>query len=240
MTRAMLKFLLAAAVVACIGGCALGLVPLSADPIDSQVVDLDTGTPIEGAVVMAYWELHSGSLSGDSLPCGAANVEDAVTDKDGKFHVAGWGPTRPGCGGEMRQGNPHLYVFKPGYYYTDVPNGTPDTRSVTTTHNAWAGQSLKLRPIKDAQPVDTGMEERKDFHSLETSMAGFIEDMPSQCNWKKAPNMLRALALQRQAFHQAGYPYFGIIDILTVNDLSYQKRAPQCGSPKAFVEGLAK
>jgi hypothetical protein len=106
MKGALLKLSFALFAIACIGGCAFGLVPLSADPIDSRVVDIDTGAPIEGAVVLAHWELHSGSLSGDSLPCGSASVEDAVTDKDGNFHLPGWGPTMPGCSGDMRQGNP--------------------------------------------------------------------------------------------------------------------------------------
>lgn len=223
-----------------LSGCALGLAPLSADPIDSRVVDLDSGAPIEGAVVLAHWELHSGSLSGDSLPCGSANVEDTVTDKDGKFHIPGWGPTMPGCGGEMRQGSPQLYVFKPGYYSVDVPNGIPDTRSVATTHNAWRDEPLALQKIHDIDPAKGEADEWKSIHSLEVSMTLFIEDMPVQCNWKKAPNMLRALALQRQAYYQTGHRYFGLIDTLELNDQWYQKLAPQCGSPKAFIEGLLK
>lgn len=219
-------------------GCALGLVPLSADPIDSQVVDADTGAPIEGAVVLAHWELHSGSLSGDSLPCGSANVEDTVTDKDGKFHIPGWGPTMPGCSGEMRQGNPHLYVFKPGYYSRDVPNGYPDIMSIATTHNAWRDTPLALLKIYDINSAKSKGEAFNSLTSLETSMGDFIAGMPAQCNWKKAPNMLRALALQHQAYYESGYRYFGMIDLLEVNDQWYQKVAPQCGSPKAFIEGL--
>lgn len=223
-----------------LSGCALGLAPLSADPIDSQVVDADTGAPIEGAVVLAHWELRSGSLSGDSLPCGSANVEDTVTDKDGKFHIPGWGPTMPGCSGEMRQGNPQLYVFKPGYYSRDVPNGFPDTMSVMTTHNAWRDEPLPLLKIPDIDPAKSEGDKFRSLQSLETSMALFIEDMPTQCNWKKAPNMLRALALQHQAYYQIGYRYFGLVDMLELNDQWYQKLAPQCGSPKAFIEGLLK
>lgn len=221
----------------CLSGCALGLVPLSANPIDSRVVDIDTGAPIEGAVVLAYWELYSGSLSGDSLPCGSANVEDTVTDKDGNFHIPGWGPTKPGCSGEMRQGNPQLYVFKPGYYFIDVPNGFPDTKYVVTT-DAWRDGPLPLKAIQDADPKKKAAEEVRNVHSLEVSITLFIEDMPKQCNWKKAPNMIRALALQRQVFDQAGYRPFGLIDMLTINNQWYQQSAAQCGSPKAFIEGL--
>jgi hypothetical protein len=220
-------------------GCALGLVPLSADPIDSRVADSEAGAPIEGAVVLAYWELHSGSLSGDSLPCGAVNVEDTVTDKDGRFHLPGWGPTMPGCSGVMRQGSPQLYVFKPGYYFVDVPNGYPGTGSIMTTHNAWRDEPLFLRKIQYASP--SRAEDWANVDSLEVSIAPFIRDMPTQCNWKKAPNMLRALAQLRQASIEAGQHYtLGMIDMIMLNDEWYQKKAPQCGSPKAFIEGLLK
>ncbi|HEX6550206.1 MAG TPA: hypothetical protein VF117_05980, partial [Gammaproteobacteria bacterium] len=70
---------------------------LSADPIDATLVDADTGKPLAGVPVVAYWALKSGSLTGDSLPCGAAGVEEAVTDKDGKFHIPGWGPIKGPC-----------------------------------------------------------------------------------------------------------------------------------------------
>jgi hypothetical protein len=179
-------------------------------------------------------------LSGDSLPCGAANVEDTVTDKDGRFHLPGWGPTVPGCSGVMRQGNPQLYVFKPGYYFTDVPNGYPDTGSIMTTHNAWRDEPLFLQKIQYADSAKHVTEDRRNVDSLEVSIAPFIQDMPTQCNWKKAPNMLRALALQRQVFIQAGHPLLGMVDMIMLNDEWYQKKAPQCGSPKAFIEGLLK
>ena len=221
------------------GGCAL--VPLSADPIDSQVVDGTTGAPIEGAVVLAYWELHSGSFTGDSLPCGAVNVQDAVTDKDGRFHIPGWGPTLPGCSGSMYQGNPQLYVFKPGYHYVDVPNGhAGSTTIVMTTHNAWKGRQLKLTPITDMNMRSYNSEVVRDFSSLETSMDLFYTEMPTECNWKRAQNMTRALAKQWQSFHRAGLGHYGIIGAFMSNDSWYQKVAPQCGSPKAFIEGLLK
>jgi hypothetical protein len=213
--------------------------PLSADPIDSRVVDVETGAPIEGAVVLAYWELHPGSLSGDARPCGAANVEDTVTDKDGNFHLPGWGPTMAACRGEMRQGNPHLTVFKPGYYFIDVPTGIPDTKSVLST-GPWRDGPLPLKVIHDDDPRKQAVSEIRDLDSLETSMTDFIERMPAQCNWKKMPNMLRALVLQRQAIKKIGYGLLGMTDMLIANDKWYQQQAPQCGSPKVFIEELTK
>src|SRR5579863_3233143 len=126
-------------------GCALGLVPLSAEPINAQVVDGGSGIPIEGAVVVAYWPLRPGSFAGDSPPCGAANVEEAVTDKDGNFQLVGWGPTYPACVGSMRGGSPLMYVIKPGYRFAQFSNGGDYTTIIANTWDQWKGQQMKLK-----------------------------------------------------------------------------------------------
>lgn len=232
---------LAALCSAVCGGCALGLVPLSADPIDSQVVDADTGAPIEGAVVVAYWEIHQGSLGGDASPCGAANVEEAVTDKDGKFHISGWGPTMAGCRGEMRQGNPELYVFKSGYRHLQVPNDWTSTSSVMTTHSGWTGRQMKLKKFPDINYHDIGPHTYYgDFSELDIGLSGFVVEMPTQCNWKKIPSMLRAFELERRRFLIGGYPVDGVTAQLIDDNQWFLKLAPQCGSPKEFMEGLMK
>jgi hypothetical protein len=143
------------------------------------------------------------------------------------------------CHGEMRQGNPHLTVFKPGYYFIDVPTGIPDTKSVLST-GPWRDGPLPLKVIHDEDPRKKFVDEINDLDSLETSMTEFLVRLPAQCNWKKAPNMIHALALQRQAFRQAGYGRPGMTDILTLSDKWYQQQAPQCGSPKAFIEAPVK
>ena len=65
-------------------GCAvMGLSRFSADPIDVKVVDADSGAPLTGVVGVAIWPLNKGGLTGDSLPCGTAGVEESVTGEDG-------------------------------------------------------------------------------------------------------------------------------------------------------------
>lgn len=221
------------------GLSACAVVPLSAEAIDSQVVDADTGAPIEGANVVAYWQIDTGSLTGDSLPCGAAGVEEAVTDRDGKFHLPSWGPTLPGCGGSMSNGEPMIYVFKPGYHYGRYSNGLGSTAIVFRTFDYWQNKQMKLQAfanpdLRDQSPNGVF----RDFNLLEDDLGDFVVNMPSQCNWKKIPNMLRAIALQEKAFNDAGIKYVGMIGLMIINDQSYQKLAPSCGSPKAFIEEL--
>jgi hypothetical protein len=238
--RKLLKFLQLGVVALVMLPCAAcALAPLSAESIDAQVVDVDTGQPVEGANVVAYWQLNGGSLAGDSLPCGAANLEETVTDKDGKFHIPGWGPSLPGCGGVMTDGDPMIYVFESGYHYGRFSNGLGSTSIVFMTVDHWQGRQMK---IKKYPSVDFGNRNPSGyflaFMLLEDDFEIFVADMPAQCNWKKIPKMLRAIGLEEQRFNNAGNRFKGLISMLELNDQSIQKHAPQCGSPRAFIEEL--
>ncbi len=202
-------------------------------------MDADTGAPIEGAVVVAYWELKGGSF-GDSLPCGAANVEEAVTDKEGRFHIPGWGPTRAGCASEMRIQDPILYIFKPGYGYGFFHNGSA-LSTVTTTHSSFDRQQLPLKRFKDMDLRKYGPGSYQlDFGILNGDLSNFIVHMPSECNWKKIPNMIQALGRQGEEFDKSGNPTNTIRDELMSDQEWFRKMGPNCGSPKEFIEGLEK
>lgn len=213
---------------------------LSADPIDSRVADSDTGQPIEGAVVVAYWEMHRGSFAGDSLACGTADVEEAVTDKDGKFHIAGWGPIRSSCDG-MRSFDPLLFVFKSGYSYARVGNYPLDPPVVTSTHSEWNDKPIKLKKFPDLDLEKVGIKSYgANFGSLNGYLENFIVDFPTECNWRKIPNTLRALMAQARLFQQAGNRIGSIADEMSSADEAMQRDAPKCGSPKMFIGGLEK
>src|SRR5439155_780937 len=59
----------------------------AANAIRATVVDATAGSPIEGAVVVAVWQLQTMSGEGPRL-----QVSEAVTDRDGRFVIPGWGP----------------------------------------------------------------------------------------------------------------------------------------------------
>src|SRR5262245_8979857 len=61
----------------------------SATPFRVRVVDYDTGAPIAGVIVMAYWLLEGG-IHTDRV--GTLMILEAVTDEEGWVHFDGWGP----------------------------------------------------------------------------------------------------------------------------------------------------
>lgn len=222
-----------------IAGCSP--IPLSAAPIDSQVVDANTGKPIQGAIVVAGWMLRPGSLTGDGLPCGTANVEEAVTGPDGRFHLPGWGPKVPTCGGHMIGAEPMIFVYKAGYRYGRLSNGDPSDVSITYRTKSYLDNwQIKLKPFREIDYTDTSSSgAAANYDLLNDELAWFISAMPLRCNWKKVPKMLVALEREREKLSRAvGYPYDGITATLIYNEHSIERVAPKCGSPKAFMEGL--
>lgn len=213
---------------------------LSADPVDATLADADTGQPLAGVPVVAYWELEGGSFTGHSMPCGTARVEEAVTDKDGKFHFSGWGPVKASCG-YMTVLDPQLFAFKSGYMPRIESNEPRAPYPVTHSTSGWNGRTITMvkYPNPDLHKVG-GDSYSTWFGEFNGSLEDFVVNMPSECNWKKMPNMLRALSAQQKLFNSAGTQLGSVASELVRDDQSMQKDAPQCGSPKAFVEALEK
>ncbi len=92
-------------------------------PYYGKVVDLETGEPIEGAVVLVVFYTESPGPAG-SISYFADAVE-VVTDKNGEFRIPA---TRVLAGRFLQVWDPYGYVtiFKPGYgCYPDSPGVKP-------------------------------------------------------------------------------------------------------------------
>jgi len=124
------------------------------EPIRATIVEEESGEPIEGAVVVAFWETIQ--------PMQFLKIEETVTDSKGEFSFSGWGPVKrpkPGCYFEK---DPQLVVFKPGFYaklasntYYLEPNYPEDPLktmanpvSSKTRKSRYNGKTIKLKPFK--------------------------------------------------------------------------------------------
>jgi hypothetical protein len=228
--------LLAVSLLSLLAGCST----LSAAPVMARVVDADTGQPLAGVAVAAYWELHKGSLFGHSPGCGAIDMEGAVTDANGEFHIPGWGPITVYGSCDMRDDNPSLILFKPGYDFAGMNNVPLDPfETVTVSRSDYDGKTIKLHKadMDLRKPRSDLHSYAEDFSSLNMVVGRYAL---AGCNWKKIPDMLRAIYLQEQGF-RAAYQQFDTVTARLIRyDAAWQKAAPECGSPKAFIEGLVK
>ena len=94
--------LLSVAVLAALSACAH-----SDGPYRGKVVELDTGNPIEGAVVAGQWDI-------DQFPNlqRICDTKETLTDKNGEFELPkGWCVGIPFV--ELHK--PSIVIFKPGY-----------------------------------------------------------------------------------------------------------------------------
>lgn len=217
-----------------LGACASG--PYTAAAIEAKVLDAQTGKPVEGAVVVAYWETKYDVFMGD-YKTEYHHIVETKTDKDGKFSFPGWGPEIL-SGGDLDGSDPAILIFKVGYYSGgegDSPTYVKDNPSHRDPY--WNHSTITLKPfIGDLSSPDS-----KQFVSNVSWLNGelnFSTIHPSRCDWKKIPHMLSALAEQNRIFEDAGYKFgLDIIHDLVVNDAEYRK---YCGSPAEFFKGLDK
>ncbi|MBC8023042.1 MAG: carboxypeptidase regulatory-like domain-containing protein [Burkholderiales bacterium] len=91
--------------------------PIMSAETRGRVVD-ESGAPVEGAVVVARWNWlrYRAALEGSGYyPSGyAIHIGEAVSDREGRYAIAGWGP-RLQIDGRLEEGAPLMLAFKSGY-----------------------------------------------------------------------------------------------------------------------------
>ena len=85
----------------------------SAGPWRGQVVDKDTGKPLEGAVVLARWEKRYTSFVGEMGGNEYYDSEEIVTDAEGRFVIAARQTWTVNPFSEIY--GPEFFIFKSGY-----------------------------------------------------------------------------------------------------------------------------
>jgi len=89
------------------------------DSYSGWVTDAATGKPIEGAVVVAVWQIlqrHYNFIAEGNPTIEITRLEETVTDKEGRFYFAPIGNYSPRFGWQRDEDRyPQLAFFKPGY-----------------------------------------------------------------------------------------------------------------------------
>ena len=139
---------------------ALGILALNAcgspyytvDSIQAHVVDAETGKPIEGAIVTANWQLIGASFDTGGRKVGQLEVMETVTDKGGRFYFPGFRKLNP-SGAELREEDPQILIFKPGYSYIRIANEYPLGKEGEQGGHRKSSISDKTLKMKKADPA---------------------------------------------------------------------------------------
>lgn len=201
--------------------CASG--PYTVAPTDAWVVDAQTGDPVEGAVIVAYWETKYGFFMED-YKLDAHHIMETTTDKEGHFALPGWGPELL-TGGSLDENAPRLLIFKP-LYRGRVKSGLD---------SVWNHKKIPLERYSGNMDGPAWKAYADDFAGFAGEF-NFILYNHSRCDWKKIPLMLSAQIKQKKIINEHGYPW---VDTIASNLVSNSEELSEnCGSTVEFVQGL--
>jgi hypothetical protein len=176
-----------------IRACANGSLYYTAEPFSARVVDAETMQPIEGAVVVAYWDLVRGGLDG-AHHAGYLEIKETVTDANGRFAFEGFTRMNPNLA-ELRDSDPAVLVFKGGYEAKIYHNIIQDPQNYpgSVRKAAVDGEVLKLPKLV---PTRTGHQlEQLQFYSF---LKIDLEHLLGDCQWPKVPKLLRAMDAEKR------------------------------------------
>jgi hypothetical protein len=90
------------------------------DQLAAKVIDVETGLPIEGAVVVVKWKIEKPRLHGHDYR--TLHSVQAITDRNGSFQTEAWGAKYAGVLWKMGGSSPTALVLKSGYEIESASN----------------------------------------------------------------------------------------------------------------------
>lgn len=112
------------------------------------VIDAETKQPIEGAVVVAKWEMSSAGI-GSPGPAILLHIAEAVTDAKGRYRIPWWGPRLHWPLTWLDHHDPILSVLKSGYAVA-VEFNEADSHA-WIRESEWNGRPLELARFRGSR-----------------------------------------------------------------------------------------
>lgn len=180
--------------------------------IQGRIVDAETGQPVEGAAVVAVWEIDV--IKGNPFVALVERSErlhilEAVTDATGAYTIPAWGPTLLSPRAQVSRYEPQLYIFKRGYH-TKRLNNHELGRAHAVPESIWDGKVIELE-----RPQGPLRDQLGSIRRAYMRLSPEIESEPSK-DWRNYPRAtLEAYAEARrlQALGVAPWLGLGVVDI---------------------------
>jgi hypothetical protein len=172
----------------------LGPLLYSAKEIRGQIVDEQTGQPIEGVIVVAQWVLYQAGL-GHGGHNGRLHVYETVTDKDGRYFIPAWGPKPHLPMTKLFGRDPEILIFKSAYEPDWLENSVMHEDSVRVSD--WNGKVVKLKKFQ-------GTLESYAL-AIRIGISGSLSSQGAS-DWKSFPRMVLALDAEDRRLKSLGLP----------------------------------
>ena len=178
----------------------LGMAPVWSWPVTVQVVDAETGMPLQGVIVQADWPSVTGTLAGGHYRWGTIRDMETRTDEKGFFHLPGW--IRVGFRNWISETDPEIRLYKAGYWPRTLKNSSSKSDEIILWPELWIsdwnGEEIELEPMHWRE---WSKEEWK-----ENEKKGMGGPSFENCGWIKYPEViiedLRFLMRRREVFGQ--------------------------------------
>ncbi len=202
----------------------------SGEPVYGKVVDSTTARPIAGAIVIGLYELSAPYSMEGGIIASHMHVEEVITDAEGNYHLAAWGP-KPRYGDVyLINDGPIILIYKNGYELYTNNTSFPDNRfsPIQTSFNT--GETIELKQFQgDLQ-----------FYTEHMSWIPIVLDTlldpmlgARDCAWKATPRIMLELDRLVQATREKGIRVSGIPDI------EYLVTDGNCGTREDFIRRYA-
>jgi hypothetical protein len=191
MTQRWLSLFVLLCAVLALPAC-FGPLTYSAKEIRGQIVDEQTGQPIEGAIVVAQWVLYQGG-PGHGGHKGRLHIYETVTGKDGRYFIPAWGPKLHPPLTELQDRDPEILIFKSTYESPNLENHQSLRGSVRTSE--WDGKVVKLRKFQGTL---------ENYANQLSAGIGTTLSAHGESDWKSFPRMILALDAEDRRLKSLG------------------------------------
>lgn len=180
------------------------------EPFESWIVDDETGAPIEGAVMVATWELYRESLHNAQFHEMAA-VKESLSDKNGRVNFEGFALLNPSM--HYLREDPKIIVFKGGYEYYRAVN--PCHTSSIQGDCRWAarlavvaGKTIRLKKLDYSNTPKEGRPKTSMEHELYRGLVGELTYVDRSGKSGEIPQFVKAVDQEMDRLRNEGYSYF--------------------------------
>lgn len=214
-----------AALAILFASCALLPTNYGGAPIEGLVIDARTKKPLEGVIVVQYWELRRPTVLGHSNFAGVLHIDETKTDSQGRYAFRRWGPMVAPVGTIVDSNSPSIRYFRPGYLPRGESNYLPEAYEAHALSSAlrsdWSGKTIGL------DSVDNRLDEYE--NRLISQDVRFASMYRETCDWLKIPMMIGMVHKEKERLRQLGISS-------SITDIDQLSARSTCGDVKAILK----
>lgn len=203
----------------------------SGEAVSGRVVDAQTGKPIAGAIVIGINELSAPYGMEGHIIAGNMHAEEVLTDEDGNYQLAAWGPKPRDGKTFLNHPGPKILVYKNGYeLYEYISFSRDDDRFNPVQTSIKTGSTIELKRFEGDLAAYA-----RHLSGLTIPLASVLEPVfgATGCDWILVPRIMIELDRLKWVGSEKG------IDTRNIPGLDELLAVGNCGTRDEFIRRYA-